>query len=40
MVKKVDLKGEIRGIKKIKLGQLGECLISSDSNYTIQLFSL
>ena len=42
MVKKIDLKdcGEIRGIKKIKLGQLGESLICADSKNGIHLFSL
>ena len=42
MVKKIDLKdcGEIRGIKKIKLGQLGESLICSDSGNKIHLFSI
>ena len=43
MVKKIDNSnlGEIRGIKKIKMGQLGECLIcSGSSGNSIQLYSL
>ena len=42
MAKKIQLKdsGEIRGMKKIKLAQSGECLICSDSNYNIKLLSL
>ena len=42
MVKKIDSNlGEIRGIKKIKMGQLGECLIcSGSSGNSIQLYSL
>ena len=41
MVKKIDLKTEeIRGIKKIKLRQLGECLLCSDSSNNIYLLSL
>ena len=43
MVKKIDNSNlrEIRGIKKIKMGQLGECLIcSGSSGNSIQLYSL
>ena len=41
MVKKIDMKNEyIYGMKKIRLGQLGECLICSDSSNNIKLFSL
>ena len=43
MVKKIDNSnlGEIRGIKKIKMGQLGECLVcSGSSGNSIQLYSL
>ena len=43
MVKKIDNSnlGDIRGIKKIKMGQLGECLIcSGSSGNSIQLYSL
>ena len=42
IVKKMQLKGsgEIRGIKKIKLRQSGECLICSDSESNIKLLSI
>ena len=42
MAKKIQLKdsNEIRGMKKIKLAQSGECLICSDNNGNIKLLSL
>ena len=44
MVKKIEIKndtGEYRGIKKIKLAQIGECLIySHSSNNSIKLLSI
>ena len=43
MVKKIDIKnsGDIRSVKKIKIGQYGECLICQDmANNGIQLYSL
>ena len=42
MIKKIDVKdsGEIRSMKKIKIGQIGECLFVGGSNSTIQLYSI
>ena len=43
MVKKIDIDGFITGVKKIKVGKFGECLICSGMddkhNYSIYLFS-
>ena len=43
MVKRIQIKNiesELRGLKKIKLGQLGECLIGSDKEGNISLMGL
>ena len=43
MLKKVMLDNTnnyLRGIKRIKMIQLGECLIGSDDNNNIRLFSV
>ena len=41
MIKKIKLNNvEVRGVKKMKISKLGECLITSDDGEKIRLYNI
>ena len=41
MIKKIKLDNvEVRGVKKMKISKLGECLITSDNKGNIRLYNI